>query len=160
MKKNKIFISESGRKYTIVEKTDSRFPIAGAWGFVFDENNKMFYTSCDGKADLPGGCLDKNESPKDAFIREIMEEIGVKISPEKIKYLMTIKYEDLEGETWNLIYYYAIAEEVLDKWEQVEDEDEERGICDLEEFKKLKKRKYMGFLDKLIEKLPSKFKGK
>lgn len=39
----------------------------------------------DGRWHLPGGGAHKNENPKDAAIRELYEETGVKVNPKKVK---------------------------------------------------------------------------
>ena len=58
----------------------------GARGVVFNEDNEvvLFYKERIGEIKLPGGGLEANEKPVDAFRREIMEETGYSISDIKL----------------------------------------------------------------------------
>lgn len=56
-----------------------------------------------GKICIPGGKIEKNETPKQAFFRELEEELG--IVPLDFKLIYTcIDTEELDGE-WELFYY-------------------------------------------------------
>ncbi|MBN2676214.1 MAG: NUDIX domain-containing protein [Alphaproteobacteria bacterium] len=144
---------KEGRKYTPLETYGEDYPLAGAWGIIFDKKGNIFYTSCEGKVDLPGGCCEENETIEETFQREVMEEIGVSVCPESLHYLMSILYEYPTGNKAYLVLYTAQADKVLDKWERVEDEDEERGVCSLEDFLKMNKRKNFDYAPLLVEKL-------
>lgn len=64
-----------------------------------------------GLLEFPGGKIEKNESPEEAGVREVLEETGVKIEAQKLQkfknydfsvadkkiLLMVFLYEDLEG---------------------------------------------------------------
>ena len=59
------------------------------WKYFMDE---MKHTSCpamimidrwDGRMGFPGGSVDKEEALEDALIREVYEEIGIKVKPQK-----------------------------------------------------------------------------
>lgn len=55
----------------------------GAYGLVI-ENDKILLVKknggpYDGKLDLPGGTIEFCERPEDAMVRELMEEVGIKV---------------------------------------------------------------------------------
>ncbi|HHB51610.1 MAG TPA: NUDIX domain-containing protein, partial [Saprospiraceae bacterium] len=53
-------------------------PVKAAGGIVFNENNELLAIFRKGYWDLPKGHIHRNEKKKDAAIREVMEETGVK----------------------------------------------------------------------------------
>lgn len=60
----------------------------GAYGLVV-ENDKILLIKknggpYDGKLDLPGGTIEFCERPEDAMIREMMEEVGIKVESFKL----------------------------------------------------------------------------
>ena len=71
----------------------------GSYGLIID-NDKIVLISkvggpYDGKLDLPGGTIEQDETPEEALIRELEEEVGIKV----------IDYELFDGNsvnvTWN-----------------------------------------------------------
>lgn len=62
-------------------------PKVGAFAAVFDENDRILCVKINygsGNWTLPGGHLEKNESPYDAVIREVLEETGFIIEIENL----------------------------------------------------------------------------
>lgn len=54
--------------------------VAAAGGFVLNNNNELLLIYRRGKWDLPKGKIEENESIKNAAVREVEEETGVKIT--------------------------------------------------------------------------------
>jgi mutator protein MutT len=54
------------------------------------EPNRLMY-------DFPGGFVDYGENAPDACVREIQEEMGVTIDPEKLEFLTTVAAEYVPG---------------------------------------------------------------
>lgn len=63
--------------------------IASVYLFLIKDNNILLLRRCgtgyeDGKYGLPSGHLEENESLREGAVREVMEEIGITISPKDI----------------------------------------------------------------------------
>lgn len=69
-------------------------------------NNKIY----DGKCGLPGGHLEAGESPRDALIREVEEETGVRLDVHNIKFAHTMYRDKNNGEQRIYLFFKA------DKW--------------------------------------------
>lgn len=69
--------------------------IMGAGCLLFDEGDNILIVKPIYKDywTLPGGVVEQNESPRDACIREVKEEIGINIEPER---LLCIDYTSIE----------------------------------------------------------------
>ncbi len=68
--------------------------IAAAVSIVFTFKNQILFAVRNvdpdkGKWDLPGGFIDPNENAEEAACREILEELGLKITPIDLKYITT-----------------------------------------------------------------------
>ena len=65
-----------------------------------------------GKLDLPGGFVDSNETLEEAGIREIYEELGLKLDSSKLKYLCsypnTYLYKDISYNLLDAFFIYEI----------------------------------------------------
>lgn len=59
---------------------------------VFDDNENLFLASMGGTYTLPGGGVEEKESIEDAMIRELHEELGIKVLPEELAYLGNYKF--------------------------------------------------------------------
>ena len=71
----------------------------GAYGLIIDDDKIVLISKVggpyDGKLDLPGGTIEQDETPEEALIRELEEEVGIKVTD----------YELFDGNsvnvTWN-----------------------------------------------------------
>jgi U8 snoRNA-decapping enzyme len=93
------------------------------WKYFKDD---MQHTSCpavimidrwDGRMGFPGGTLEEGEPLEDALIREINEEIGIKVKPEKVKEIVSFENEKIATHLYGLhvheieflhIYYHIL----------------------------------------------------
>lgn len=59
------------------------FKHLGAYGVLINERKILLIKKVsgpyDGKLDLPGGTIEFGESPRESLIRELMEEVGIKV---------------------------------------------------------------------------------
>jgi len=66
-------------KDQILDTLKNKIPVSeAAGGLVYNEEGKILFIFRNGKWDLPKGGIEKNESKKEAAIREVEEETGVK----------------------------------------------------------------------------------
>ncbi len=72
-------------------------PIKAAGGLVSNEENRYLFIYRQGKWDLPKGKLDKDEKTKQAAVREVEEECGIKISKTGNKICNTYHTYELRG---------------------------------------------------------------
>jgi len=90
-------VTDSDIGETPIEMSNPRLRI-GARGIVIREDGKIavFNKSNKNEYKLPGGGIEENEEPEEAFKREVLEETGCEV--EIIKYLGTIEeYKSLEN---------------------------------------------------------------
>lgn len=59
---------------------------------VLIQDNKILLSNYGGVFLLPGGSIEKNETPDDAIIRELSEEIGINYNINELKPFLTLKY--------------------------------------------------------------------
>ena len=56
----------------------------GSYGLIIKDNKIVLIKKVggpyDGKLDLPGGTIELNETPQQALIRELKEEVGIKVT--------------------------------------------------------------------------------
>ena len=91
-----------------------------AGGFLFNpKTNEVFLHKRDGNTQFNpnafaffGGLNEKNENPKECFIRELYEEISLKVKMEEIIYLDD--YLNIEINT-HLYFFYVISDVTKDK---------------------------------------------
>lgn len=61
-----------------------QFKHLGSYGLILNDNNIVLIKKVggpyDGKLDLPGGTIEWGEKPEEALIRELEEEVGIKIT--------------------------------------------------------------------------------
>ena len=68
-----------------------------------------------GTLDLPGGFVDNNENAEQGMVREIEEETGLKIEPDKVQYMFSIpniyRYSGMDIHTLDLFFLCRVAED-------------------------------------------------
>lgn len=96
--------------------------IAAAVAVVLKKDDKILFTVRNeepdkGKWDLPGGFIDPGENAETAVCREIKEELGLVLQPEKIKYLVTAPnnylYKKIPYRTMDLFFEYELDSETV-----------------------------------------------
>lgn len=77
-----------------------------------------------GLLDLPGGFVDANESLEEALIRELQEELNIRIKPSNLSYLCsaanTYPYKNIENNTCDAVFVLTLLEKpdiLIDKSE-------------------------------------------
>lgn len=71
--------------------------------------------SCPGMWGLFGGKIERGEKPKSAIIREVVEELGIKLR--RCRFLWTIqRYNDFDGK--KVQYWFFTANISYEQWEQ------------------------------------------
>jgi len=89
-----------------------------------------------------GGIVDENESPKEAAVREVYEEVGIKLDKNKVQFLTTIYTKGRDGylDRFNFVFIvdcineetkYILQKEEIEKFEWVD-------ICKIAEYSKQK----------------------
>ena len=76
--KKEIFIYSPNKEDILNEFKTKIDTIKAAGGIVRNKDNELLFIFRKGKWDLPKGKVDKNENNKDAAIREVIEETGIK----------------------------------------------------------------------------------
>ena len=110
------------------------------WKYFMDD---MQHTSCpavimidrwDGRMGFPGGTLEPNEDLLDALVREIHEEIGIKVKSDKVKGVISQESEKIVTHLFSLkvneleflhIYYHILnnfSRSILNHAYETEDE--------------------------------------
>lgn len=83
--------------------------IEAAGGLVKSELNKYLFIKRNGKWDLPKGKLEENEKRKDAAVREVEEECGIKIKKLGKKLLKTYHVYEIKGKVvLKVSHWYAM----------------------------------------------------
>ena len=76
--KKEIFIYSPNKEDILNEFKTKIYTVKAAGGIVRNKDNELLFIFRKGKWDLPKGKVDKNEKNKDAAIREVIEETGIK----------------------------------------------------------------------------------
>jgi len=91
---------------------------------------------------LPGGVVDEAESPHDAVVREVKEELGLDIPKEKFQFRVTMYTPEFDGFKDFIAFTFdggVLTQEQIDAIKIQEEELEEFKFTSLEEAQKLLK---------------------
>ncbi|MGA9212766.1 NUDIX hydrolase [Kaistella sp.] len=93
--------------------------VAGAVAVVIKFNDEILFTRRNqepkkGKLDLAGGFVDPKESAEETCVRELFEEMKIKIDISQLKYLASLpnvyEYKNILYNTLDIFYEYEVAE--------------------------------------------------
>ncbi len=83
--------------------------IHAAGGLVSNEEGKYLFIKRNGRWDLPKGKVEPNEEKKDAAMREVEEECGLKIKKLKEKIIKTYHVYEMKGKVvLKISHWYAM----------------------------------------------------
>ena len=103
--------------------------VAGAVAVIIKNGNEILFTRRNqepkkGKLDLAGGFVDPKESAEETCVRELFEEMQIKVDISQLKYLAslpnTYEYKNILYNTIDLFYEYEISEKLELHLEQSE----------------------------------------
>ena len=88
----------------------------GAYGLILDKDKIILINKVggpyNGKLDLPGGTIEFGEKPEDALVRELEEEVGIKVTDFTLFDGNSIykewSYKDYEEQLHHLGFFYKI----------------------------------------------------
>lgn len=95
--------------------------VAGAVAVIIKFNDEILFTRRNqepkkGKLDLAGGFVDPKESAEETCVRELFEEMKIKVDLSQLKYLAslpnTYEYKNILYNTIDLFYEYEVAEKL------------------------------------------------
>lgn len=107
--------------------------IEAAGGLVVNERNEYLAIFRNGKWDLPKGKLEVNEKVREAAVREVEEECGIKVNKSGKKICKTYHVYDMKNEVvLKKTHWYKMKSEGQDKLKPQKEE----GITKVRWFKK------------------------
>lgn len=95
--------------------------VAGAVAVIIKHQDEILFTKRNqepkkGKLDLAGGFVDPKESAEETCVRELFEEMKIKVDLSQLKYLAslpnTYEYRNILYNTIDLFYEYELSEKV------------------------------------------------
>ena len=95
--------------------------VAGAVAVIIKHQDEILFTRRNqepkkGKLDLAGGFVDPKESAEETCVRELFEEMKIKVDLSQLKYLAslpnTYEYKNILYNTIDLFYEYNLSEKV------------------------------------------------
>lgn len=95
-------------------------PRASTAAFILNDKGELLVARrakepAKGTLDLPGGFVDNNENAEQGMVREIEEETGLKIEPDKVQYMFSIpniyRYSGMDIHTLDLFFLCRVAED-------------------------------------------------
>ena len=100
--------------------------VAGAVAVIIKCGDEILFTKRNqepkkGKLDLAGGFVDPKESAEETCVRELFEEMKIKVDISKLKYLASLPnvyvYKNIPYNTLDLFYEYEVEEKLEVKLE-------------------------------------------
>lgn len=127
--------------------------IEAAGGFVINEHNKYLFIKRLGRWDLPKGKLELNEKKKDAAVREVEEECGIKIKKLGDKLLKTYHVYEIKGKiVLKISHWYAMEAKAKQKLiPQTEEDITEVKWFARKDFNIIRANTYANILDVIAE---------
>lgn len=140
-----------------------QFKHIGSYGIIL-ENDKIVLIKkvggpYNGKLDLPGGTIEWGETPETTLIRELEEEIGIKVieyelfDGNSITFEYTHKGEQLQGHHIGFFYKIKKYQNEIKKNISINDVNDDSLGAEFYEINKLKKRELSNITKIEIEKL-------
>jgi len=109
---------------------------SGSGALILNEENKilMLKPSYKDYYEIPGGVVEKNESPLNCCKREVFEEIGLKLNIEK---LLVVEYQQLKFDDSFMFLFYGgiIRSKEIKRKNLQKDEIVDYGFYTIEEIK-------------------------
>lgn len=75
---------------------------------VVKANYKKYWT-------FPGGIIDEGETPKEAAIRETLEEVGIDIPPEQVEFVSVINRTSSVATTYQFVFKAPLLTNQVDR---------------------------------------------
>lgn len=140
-----------------------QFKHIGSYGIIL-ENDKIVLIKkvggpYDGKLDLPGGTIEWGEKPEETLVRELEEEIGVKVIEYELfdgnstTFEYTHKGEQLQGHHIGFFYKIKKYQNEIKKNISINDINDDSLGAEFYEINKLKKEELSNIAKIEIEKL-------
>jgi len=63
---------------------------------------------------FPGGIIDPDETPKEAAIRETLEEVGIDVPPEQVEFVAVVSRKSKLAETYQFVFKAPLLTEQVD----------------------------------------------
>lgn len=63
---------------------------------------------------FPGGIIDPGETPKEAAMRETLEEVGIEVAPEMVTFVAVLDRRSDIAQTYQFIFKAPLGTDVLD----------------------------------------------
>lgn len=110
-----------GRPYSLVERqswldhlpkraSSAAMILENAEGqvLVVKANYKSYWT-------FPGGIIDPGETPKEAAIRETLEEVGIDIHPESVSFVAVVDRRSDIAQTYQFVFKAPLGTDTIDR---------------------------------------------
>ena len=92
------------------------------------QNRKLLVTKDKGKYYTIGGAIQVNERTEDAVVREVREELGVKVQAGQLAFVVENRFEE-DGVYWHNIEFHYLVD-LLEDAPLTMQEDEKRQPCE------------------------------